>query len=196
MSSLSGRRNLAAVIAFAVFLCFSFSIAYAAEEGEHAGIDISKEVFKWINFLILAGALFFILKKTVKEFFEMRIENIKKSLDESRKAEEEASVKLKDAERKLSALSSEIEQIKRNTAKLIEDEKNRIIKESGDKAQRIIAQNEKNIRYEYENSLKELKSEMVKNAAKMAEAILTEKVSTEERKRVFNKYLSMLGGIN
>ncbi len=195
MTDFFGKKVFVSLLV--VMLVFSFSaLVFASESGEGGGhFDLAKEIYKWINFLILAGALFFVLKKIIPEFFSSRVENIKKTLDESQEAEKKASVKLKAAEEKISNLSKEIETIKANTKASMEKEKVRIISEAKEKVSRIAEQNEQNIRQEYELAVNALKKEMIIKATILAEDIVKGRITGDERKKLFNKYLDNLGDI-
>ncbi|RMF97939.1 MAG: hypothetical protein D6734_01125 [Candidatus Schekmanbacteria bacterium] len=192
------KRNLSILICFMVFVflaCAGFSFAEEAGEAAHH-VNVAKEIYKWINFLILAGALFFVLKKIVPEFFSARVENIKRTLEESRRAEKEANEKLKIAEEKIKSLNKEIEIIRANAKAAIEKEKKRILEEANEKIARIEEQNEQNIRQAIELSVKELKEEIIKQATVLAEDMIKGRITPEERKKLFNNYVKQLGEIN
>lgn len=186
------------ILAMLVFLgsMIFAGFSVASESGEVSShFNISKEIYKWINFLILAGVLFFVLKKIVPDFFSSRVENIKQTLRDSQKAESEASEKLKAAEEQIKNLNKEIEIIRSNSQASIEKEKIRIIDEANEKVARITEQNEQNMKQEYEMSINELKKEMIDKAALLAENIIKGNITSNDKKKLFNKYLDNLGDV-
>jgi len=87
----------------------------------------SKELlFKTINFAILVGALVYVLRKPLAEFFRSRSASIQKSLDEGRKALETSQAQLKSVEEKLRGLEAEIAAFKASAVLEMEAERQRI----------------------------------------------------------------------
>jgi F-type H+-transporting ATPase subunit b len=114
------------------------SIAFMAR---HLGISL--DAAYWIgtllNFAILAGAIFFGLKKSLPTFFRNRTSAIQKQMEEARRASDDANKRLKEIEAKLSRLGAEITdlhgaaaaQSKQDEARLkaaLEEEKNKVLR--------------------------------------------------------------------
>src|SRR4051794_39911810 len=95
--------------------------AHAAEE------EGSMEIWKWANFLILAGGLGYLIRKNAGPFFEARSASIRKDMEDSLQQRREAEARAADVERRLAnmeadiaALRGEGEQIARAEAERME----------------------------------------------------------------------------
>ncbi len=93
-----------AVIA-ALFLTLT---AHAAEEGSAAGAETATEIFKWINFAIVAGALLWVCLKKAPGFFKGRAEAISSAITKAGSAKATADAQLREAETKLANLDKEV----------------------------------------------------------------------------------------
>lgn len=102
--------NLRPRILSSLFVCgaslFFVASAFAAEEGgAPAG---PTEIFKWINFAIVAGALIWVFAKILPPTFRANAENISSAITKATAAKAEADRQLKDAEQRLARLEDEI----------------------------------------------------------------------------------------
>ena len=102
--------NLRQRIFSSLFVCgaslFFAASAFAAEEaGAAAG---PTEIFKWINFAIVAGALIWLFAKILPPTFRANAENISSAITKATAAKAEADRQLKDAEQRLARLEDEI----------------------------------------------------------------------------------------
>ena len=82
-------------------------------------------IFKTINFIILVGGLGYFLRKPVSDFFSQRSLDIRKSLEEGRKALEESQARLTLVENKLMHLEEEIAAFKAIAAQDVDAERQR-----------------------------------------------------------------------
>jgi F-type H+-transporting ATPase subunit b len=102
--------NLRRCIFSSLFVCgaslFFAAAAFAAEEGGAAAR--STEIFKWINFAIVAGALIWVFAKILPPKFRANAENINSAITKATAAKVEADRQLKDAEQRLARLEEEV----------------------------------------------------------------------------------------
>jgi F-type H+-transporting ATPase subunit b len=104
--------------AFAVILCvLILSLGLAAQEGEHQAephgeSGSSGMLGKVINFVILFGALGYLLAKPLMNFLSKRTTDIRASLDGARFAREEAVRKLAETQARIAALEGEAARLK------------------------------------------------------------------------------------
>jgi F-type H+-transporting ATPase subunit b len=82
--------------------------ARAAEEGAEAASGGSAEIFKWINFAIIAGLIVWFFKSTAVPFFKQNSESISSGITKATAAKAEAERKLQDAEQRLAKLQQEV----------------------------------------------------------------------------------------
>ena len=75
--------------------------------GEQGG-DWHEMGWKWANFLILAGALGYVIKKKAPAFFSARDAEIQKNIAAARKMKEEAEARMAEVERRLAGIDADI----------------------------------------------------------------------------------------
>jgi F-type H+-transporting ATPase subunit b len=109
MSNTSKKANWRLLVTSAVcalFFCVAPSV-HAVEEGRGSVTDGANEIFKWINFAIVAAALiWFFRKKSV--WFRGNADKISSAISEATAAKEEAERQVEEAEAKLANLMQEI----------------------------------------------------------------------------------------
>lgn len=105
-------KRLILAIALAAGLCFAQEHGDAKKEGhteaaaEEEGGGL--EVWKWINFLILAGGLGYLIGKNAGPFFATRSASIRKDMEESMRQRQEAEARAAEVDRRLAGLDKEI----------------------------------------------------------------------------------------
>ena len=92
-------------------LLISVLSAHAAEEGGNA-TERANELFKWINFAIVAGLLVWVFWKLTPPFFRKNAEFISSAITKATAAKAEADRQLREAEGKLSRLQQEVVQLR------------------------------------------------------------------------------------
>jgi F0F1-type ATP synthase membrane subunit b/b' len=70
-------------------------------------------LFRWLNFLLVAGALAYLVGKFGAPYFRGRAQSIAKAIEEANQTRTAAERELRDASEKLAAVASEIEQERR-----------------------------------------------------------------------------------
>jgi len=105
-------KFLGSAIAILLFTAIS---AHAAEEGGNATTERANEIFKWINFAIVAGLIAWVFLKLTPPFFRKNAETISSAISKATAAKAEAERQLREAEEKLARLEQEVTQL-RSTA--------------------------------------------------------------------------------
>jgi F-type H+-transporting ATPase subunit b len=105
-------KFLGSAIAILLFMAIS---AHAAEEGGNATTERANEIFKWINFAIVAGLIGWVFLKLTPPFFRKNAETISSAISKATAAKAEAERQLREAEEKLARLEQEVTQL-RSTA--------------------------------------------------------------------------------
>jgi F-type H+-transporting ATPase subunit b len=107
------RRRIWKVLGGALLvLLFAAISAHAAEEGGNATAERGNEIFKWINFAIVAGLMAWVFLKLTPPFFRKNAENISSAITKATAAKAEADRQLRDAEEKLARLEQEVAQLR------------------------------------------------------------------------------------
>jgi len=89
-------------------LLFSAICAHAAEEGGTASTQRANEIFKWINFAIVAALIAWVFLKLTPPFFRKNAETISSAISKASAAKAEAERQFREAEQKLARLEQEV----------------------------------------------------------------------------------------
>src|ERR1700736_314307 len=96
-------KRLIFVLVMTAGLCF----AQESHEGAK-GEDGSLELWKWANFLVLAGGLGYLIRKNAGPFFAARSAGIRKDMEDSLRLRKEAEAGMAEVDRRLAALETDI----------------------------------------------------------------------------------------
>ena len=189
--------SLFAIQCSLLFAAAAFASGGGGEEAASAGSIIKSYIWQIINFLILVGALAFMMKKMdLKGYFKKRTELIEQSLREAREAKELAQKALAEVEERLKTKDSEIENIIAAARQSGEKEKARLVEEGDKLKTRILEQARTNIDYEVKRAKEAIKEEAVEIAMELAEKKLKEKMSKDEQLRLLEESLAKIEGKN
>ena len=108
----------------AMILCLAAS-AHAAEESGNSA-EKANEIFKWINFAIVAAALIWIFAKKLPGWFRGNAEAISSAITKATAAKEEAERQVREAEGKLARLEQEVATLRANAQRETAEESERI----------------------------------------------------------------------
>jgi F-type H+-transporting ATPase subunit b len=108
MKRKSGIKFLCAAT---IFLLVAAVSAHAAEESGNAA-ERANEIFKWINFVIVAGLIGWVFLKLTPPFFRKNAETISSAITKATAAKAEADRQLREAEEKLARLQQEVAQLR------------------------------------------------------------------------------------
>jgi F-type H+-transporting ATPase subunit b len=111
--------------------------AYAAEEGGNAANERTNELFKWINFAIVAGALIWLFGKYLPPKFRSSADAISTAITSATATKVEADRQLRDAEGKLARLEQEVTQLRAAAQREAAAEAERIRNVTQNDAQKI-----------------------------------------------------------
>jgi F-type H+-transporting ATPase subunit b len=100
---------------FTTLLCLLFFAAisaHAAEEGGNAAAERANELFKWINFAIVAGLIAWVFLKLTPPFFRKNADAISSAITKATAAKAEADRQLRAAEEQLASLEQQVAQLR------------------------------------------------------------------------------------
>ena len=178
--------GLVAVLA----VVFVSGVVFAAGGGG-GGLDKTKDIiWRTMNFVVLAGALIFLLKKPIGQALAARRQGIKDQLDDLERQKQEAEQQLSEYQQKLNQLEQEVEKIVAEYVKDGEAMKAKIIEEAKASAEKLQDQAKKNIEQEFDKARKGLKAEMAHQAVAMAEELIKKSIDDEDQKRIISEYLT------
>jgi F-type H+-transporting ATPase subunit b len=166
------------------------AILSAAEpEEEGSGHEM---VYKVINFVLLFGALFYLLRKPAAAFFAGRSASIQKSLEEGRKALETSQAQLQAVEEKLRRLEDEIAAFKATAAKEMELERERARQAAAEEAEKILAAARAQMDLAVRSAQLELKAYTAQQALALAEQMIRQRLDDAARQRLVNQFVAGL----
>jgi len=159
---------------------------------EGLGIDLKLIVYQLINFLLLVGALTYILHKPLTKLLDKRSEEIKEGLDNAAKAKEalaKATEKqeemLAEAERKGHALIEEVRLQSKELEKQLEAK-------AEERAERVLAHAEEEIAAERIRLRTELKGELAEMVVNATGKVLKEAPLGSEKREQIEKIVTTL----
>jgi F-type H+-transporting ATPase subunit b len=173
-----------------LFLIFSTSTAMSSSGGETGAKGwISTDTFRVMNFVVLAVALVFVLRKPLSQALGSRIKGIKEQLEDLEARKGEAEKKLAEYNEKLAQLEKEADKIVEDYIKQGKEAKARILKEAESAAEKLKAQARRNIDHEFEQAKMKLQQEIFEKSLVKAEEIIKSKFSGEDQSRIVDEYL-------
>ena len=184
------------VLGSAALLAFGLlpAVLFASEEGGHGGTESVFTLWmRIINFVLLAGALYFLLKKPFAKFLTDKTQQVNLSLEDAEQAKKEAEAKYVEMEKKLEQAHKEIDELKQMLIDQGRAEKNKIIANAEKEADKIRRQAELTTEQELKKAKIQLRQEAVEMAAQMASTILTERIGDKDQEALIDNYLETLG---
>ncbi|HLW82022.1 MAG TPA: ATP synthase F0 subunit B [Candidatus Acidoferrales bacterium] len=180
----------AAVFALAVFAAPVFAVTNPqAEAGSTTGW-----VYRWINFLILVGALVWVFAKKTPRYFRSRQKAIADAIAESARAQEEAQRQEREAEQKMSMLDNEVADLRARSKRESAAEAEHIRALAQEEAKRVAQSAQAEIRAAERAAQMELKAIAARAALERAEALLRERISAQTESSLFNSFVVELEG--
>jgi F-type H+-transporting ATPase subunit b len=174
------------------------AVALAAEEGggaHAAAIPWGEVVKQAINFAILAGVLFYFLRKPLSSFLKERSELLRKSIDDAAKARAEAAEKLSAIEARTAALADEIAAMNAKMDAEAGAEAQRLRETAAVEISRIRAQSEFAGEQEVKKAREELRREASLLSAQAAEELVRKTLSPVDQERLVRENLEKIEGI-
>jgi F-type H+-transporting ATPase subunit b len=168
------------------------SLAYArVPEGEAEGKREGRELlYKFINLALLVGALAYVLRKPLADFFAQRSASIRKGLEEGRKALEASQAQLKTVEEKLQHLEQEIAAFKAAAGREMEAERQRLKLAEAEEAEKILQAARAQTEVALRAAKLELKSYAAQQAVELAEKIIRRRLDDPGRKKLVGEFLA------
>lgn len=176
----------------ALFLTLS---AHAAEEGGAAGAGTAEEIFKWINFAIWAGALYWLCVKKAPRFFRERAEAIGSAISKAGGAKAAADAELREAETKLLNLEKEVAELRAFAEREAAAEVERIRAATRLDMEKIAAAAKAEIEAAERTARLELKALAAKLAVEGAEELLTKQLTAQKQAGLISSFVKSLGGM-
>jgi F-type H+-transporting ATPase subunit b len=168
---------------------------HEAAKGEHGAGEAEEgnlDVWKWANFIILAGILGWMISKSAPSFFRNRTEQIQKGIAEAAKIKQEADARAAKMELRMSQLQTEVEGIRSEAKANILAEADRIRKATEQQMARIKAQSEREIESMTKHAEQELRAYSAQLAVQLAEQRIRTRIDGDSQNALFNGFIRQL----
>jgi F-type H+-transporting ATPase subunit b len=189
-------RDRALVIASAVTAALFLTLAaHAAEEGGAAGAETATEIFKWINFAVVAGALLWVCLKKAPGFFRGRAEAISSAITKAGSTKAFADAQLREAETKLANLDKEVAELRAFAEREAAAEVERIRLATRSDLEKIAAAAKAEVEAAERAARLELKALAAKLAVDGAEALLVKQLNAQAQAGLISNFVKSLEGM-
>jgi len=185
------RKMIKSVLIAGLMVLVAGTVAYAAGGGgeEHHPIDWKDFGYRMFNFIILAGFLWWLSAKKVKEFFAGRRNDIKESLNQAQAAKEEAERKYKEYVAKLEKATDEIDGIAEMIKVQGMAEKEKMIEEAKKAAVKIEEDTKARMEQEFSTARNQLRAEAAQLSIQLAEELLKRNITIQDHEKMVKEYM-------
>jgi F-type H+-transporting ATPase subunit b len=181
----------------AAALCVTLLVvatAHAAEEAANPSAARATEIFKWINFAIVAGLVLWVFGKVLPPKFRSNAEVISSAITKATAAKNEADRQLQEAETKLANLQKEVAELRAAAERESAAEVERIRKATQVEAQKIKVAAKAEIEAAERAARLELKALAAKLAVDGAESLLAKQVTPQAQESLVSAFVKSLEG--
>ena len=187
------RRFLFAVSVLFVPL-FLVASAHAAEESGNAAAERAAEIFKWINFAIVATVIVWLFGKVLPPMFRKNAESISSAITKATEAKAAADAQLREAETKLANLQREVAELRAFAEREAAAEVARIRAATQSDLQKIAAAAKAEIEAAERAARLELKAFAAKLAVDGAESLLAKQLNAQAQESLISNFVKSLEG--
>jgi F-type H+-transporting ATPase subunit b len=166
----------------------------AAEEGGSAATERATEIFKWINFLIVAGVIIWVFGKKLPPVFRNRAEAVSSAITKATSAKAAADAQLRDAETRLANLEKEVAEFRALAEKEAAAEVERLRAATQSDTQKIAAAAKAEIEAAERTARLELKALAASLAVDGAETLLRKQLTPKVQESLISNFVNSLEG--
>lgn len=159
---------------------------------EHQGRGAIDTVARLVNFAILAGTLWYLLRSPIAKYLADRGTQIRSDLVNAAELKQTAAAAIEEIDRKLKALPAELEALRAQGAQDIATEEARIRAAAAAERERLLEQ----ARREIDVQVKVAERELVMHAADLAVGVASERIkkniTDDDQRRLLDRYVQQL----
>lgn len=149
-------------------------------------------LYRWINFVLLAGGLAFLLRKPLSQYFLQRSASIRKSLDEGRKALEKSQAQLQAVEERLRHFEEAMAAFRAAALREMEEEHERIRQTAAQEAEKMMESALRQIDVAGKQAKLELKLFTAQMSVELAEKKIVQRLDEAGQRRMVSHFLTKL----
>lgn len=182
------------VSVFVAALAAAPHVVSAAQEAEAEHHEASLLDLFWpvVNFVILCGVLYYLLRSPLSSYLAQRGESIRKDLVEAAAIKNAATAQLEDIDRKLQALPDEIDALRARGRAEIASEEQRIAQQALAERDRLLEQARRDI----DLQVRLAKRSLTEHAADLAVQLATDRIAAgithADQARLVDRYLEQV----
>jgi F-type H+-transporting ATPase subunit b len=172
---------------------FAASVARAEEDtNNNAKTQTSQEIFKWINFAIVAGGVIWVFGKVLPPKFRSNAEKINCAIAKATEAKKAADEQLREAENKLANLEKEVNELRERATHEAAAEKERLQAATQSDEQKIASAAKAEIAAAERAARLELKALAAKLAVDGAETLLAKQLTPQVQESLVSAFVKSL----
>ena len=161
-------------------------------QDEAPGHPVLDMIARVVNFAILAGSLWYLLRSPIAGYLEGRGTQIRADLVNAAETKQAAAAQIEEIDRKMKALPAELEALRAQGAQEIAAEEERIRAAAAAERERLLEQ----ARREIDLQVKVAERELVAHAAELAVGVASERIkkniTDEDQQRLVDRYVGQL----
>jgi F-type H+-transporting ATPase subunit b len=167
---------------------------HAAAEGHadaaHGGKGwVSTDTYRVMNFVVLAAALVFLLRKPMAQALNGRIKGIQEQLEDLEARKAAAERQLAEYNQKFAQLDQEAEKMLAEYARQGEEARARILQEAEAAVEKMKLQARRNIEHEINRAKARLQAEVTEKALAKAEELIRRQITANDQEKLVDEYL-------
>ncbi len=188
------KRPYFLTVSILFVLLFAVVGANAAEEGGNAATERATEIFKWINFAIVASVIVWVFGKLLPPVFRKRAEAVSSAITNATNAKAAADAQLRDAESRLANLQKEVAELRALAEMEAAAEVERLRAATQSDAQKIAAAAKAEIEATERAARLELKALAANLAVDGAETLLAKQLTPKAQESLISNFVKTLEG--
>jgi F-type H+-transporting ATPase subunit b len=188
------HRSLFLAVSILFVLLFAIVGVNAAEEGANAAVERATEIFKWINFAIVAGVVVWVFGKLLPPLFRKKAEAISSAIANATNAKAAADAQLREAETGLANLQREVVELRAFAERESAAEVARLRAATQSDAQKIAAAARAEIEAAERAARLELKALAANLAVDGAEMLLVKQLTPKAQESLISNFVKSLEG--
>jgi len=177
-----------------LFSLIFFALSAQAEEAGSASQESAENLFKWVNFALVAGVIVWLCLKKGPRFFGRRADVISADIQKSTEAKKRAEQQLHDAETKLQNLAKEVADLRATAQRESAAEADRIRDLSVTDEQKIAEAGRAEVDAAERAARLELKALAANLAVSGAESLLVKQLTPAAQEALINNFVKTLEG--
>ena len=191
---LEETAKYARIVASTLFSVLFVALSAHAEEAGSASQQSAENLFKWINFAVVAGVIVWLCVKKGPGFFGRRADVISSDIQKSTEAKKKAEQQLLDAETKLQNLEKEVADLRATAQRESAAEADRVRDLTVTDEQKIAEAGKAEVVAAERAARLELKALAANLAVSGAESLLVKQLTPAAQEALINNFVKTLDG--